>query len=130
MNDLPSHLTENERAAIWEFANTVSRFLEADLIHLWLFGSKAHGNFTDESDLDLLVVLREMSSKRRGVIQRIAARISLDHDTLINTHMKDKTDWDEIVKYEDTLWREVKRDGICLDELIGQFENLPDRSLI
>jgi predicted nucleotidyltransferase len=113
----PSHLLENERAVIWEFAHTLTRVLGDNLCEIWLFGSKARGNFTDDSDLNLLIVLRHLNPKLRGEIQRIAARISLDFDTLINTHIKDKADWDEIIQYEDTLWREVKRDGISLDDV-------------
>lgn len=122
MTNLPSHLQENERAAIWEFARSLNRFLDDDLCHLWLFGSKARGDFTADSDLDLLIVLRQMDPERRGIVQRMAARISLDFDTLINTHIKDKAHWDTIVQYQDTLWREVQRDGISLWR-----ERLPER---
>jgi predicted nucleotidyltransferase len=120
MNDLPSHLQENERAAIREFAHELDRLFDDDLCHLWLFGSKARGDFTAHSDLDLLIVLRQMNPERRGIIQRMAARNSLDFDTLINTHILDKTRWDTIVQYQDTLWREVQQDGVSLHELIAQ----------
>ena len=61
-----------------------------------------------------------MNPERRGIIQRMAARISLDFDTLINTHIKEKARWDVLVQYQDTLWREVQRDGISLHHLITQ----------
>ncbi len=118
MSILPSHLQENERSAIYMFSQRLSDFLGDELCHLWLFGSKARGDFTADSDLDLLIVLRHLHPERRGVIRRIAARISLDYDTLINTHLLDKARWDALAQYQDTLWREVQRDGILLDDLV------------
>lgn len=120
MNDLPSHLEENERAAILAFAQSVRDFLGADLCHVWLFGSKARGDFQDDSDLDLLIVLRHLDPERRGVIRRLGARASLEHDTLINTHIYEKERWDYLAQYQDTLWREIQRDGVPLHDLIAE----------
>ena len=120
MTALPSHLEESERAAILAFSESVHDFLGADLCHLWLFGSKARGDSHRHSDLDLLIVLRHLDPERRGVIRRLGARVSLDHDTLINTHIYEKERWDYLAHYQDTLWREIERDGISLHHLIAE----------
>lgn len=120
MSIMPLHVQERERAAIWAFSRRLSDFLGDDLCHLWLFGSKARGDFNDDSDLDLLIVLRGLDAERRGIIRRMAARISLDYDTLINTHLYEKARWDAIVAHQDTLWREVQQDGVPLHDLLTQ----------
>ena len=120
MSIMPPHLQENEQSAIYAFSQRLNEFLGDDLCHLWLFGSKARGDFTADSDLDLLIVLRHLNSGRRGIIRRMAARISLNYDTLINTHILDKARWDDLVEYQDTLWHEVQRDGISLQDLLTQ----------
>lgn len=116
MNAALLHLEEQEQSAVQAFASRLSDFLGEELCHLWLFGSKARGDFNADSDVDLLIVLHNLNPERRGIIRRMAARISLDFDTLLNTHILDKARWDKIVRYQDTLWREIQRDGISLLE--------------
>ncbi|MAT99430.1 MAG: hypothetical protein CL608_20000 [Anaerolineaceae bacterium] len=53
-------------------------------------------------------------------VRRIAARISLNFDTLINTHLVDKARWEHLEHHQDTLWREVQQDGISLYDLATQ----------
>lgn len=118
MNALPQHLQDHERLAIQAYARRLSEFLGKELCHLWLFGSKARGDFNADSDIDLLIVLHNLNPERRGVIRRMAARISLDYDMLLNTHILDKARWDEIVQHQDTLWREIQCDGISLLEAL------------
>ncbi|MCC6601574.1 MAG: nucleotidyltransferase domain-containing protein [Anaerolineae bacterium] len=121
MNFLPSHLHEYERQAILDFAAQLQDYLDGALCNLWLFGSKARGDFTADSDLDLLIVVKALNDKQRGIIRRMAARVSLNHNTLINTHILDKNRWEVIEQYQDTLWREVQRDGIPLQDFAGQL---------
>ena len=116
MNIISSYLEERERSAVQAFAGRLSEFLGEELCHLWLFGSKARGDFNADSDVDLLIVPHSLNPERRGIIRRMAARISLDYDTLLNTHILDKTRWDDLARHQDTLWREIQRDGISLLE--------------
>jgi len=120
MNILPLHLQDLERNAIASFLHRLRDFLGDDLCQLWLFGSKARGDFHNDSDLDLLVALRGLNPERRGIIRRLAARVSLEYDTLINTHLYEEARWEAIVTHRDTLWREVQRDGILLNDLMRQ----------
>jgi uncharacterized protein len=120
MTILPPHLLEREYSAIETFAHSLSDFLGGDLRHLWLFGSKARGDFNEDSDIDLLIVLEHLTPERRGAIRRLAAHISLDYDVLFNTHLYEKGRWDDVVAQRDTLWREVQRDGIPLHALVAQ----------
>ena len=116
MNASPLYLEEQERSAVQAFAARLNDFLGEELCHLWLFGSKARGDFNADSDVDVLIVLHNLNPERRGIIRRMAARISLEFDTLLNTHILDKAHWDNLVQHEDTLWREIQRDGISLLE--------------
>lgn len=120
MSIMPLHLQEHEIAAITSFSHRLDACLGDDLRHLWLFGSKARGDFHEDSDLDLLVVLHGLEPKRRGIIRRLAARASLEYDTLINTHLYEADRWEAMMAQRDTLWREVQRDGVPLRDLLPQ----------
>ena len=53
-----SHLTHNERAALDSLVGRLVQVYNRDLLRVVLFGSKARGDFDEESDLDLLIVVR------------------------------------------------------------------------
>jgi uncharacterized protein len=108
------HLLENEQSALQEYAKRLTEFLGEDIRHFWLFGSKARGDFDDDSDIDVLIVLRHLDPARRSVIRRMAARVSLDYDILINTHILEEAEWEKAVRFQGTIWREIERDGIPL----------------
>jgi predicted nucleotidyltransferase len=52
-----SHLTPNERAGLAAFIHRLHQDYGAHLLRVILFGSKARGDFDDQSDLDVLVVV-------------------------------------------------------------------------
>ena len=52
------HLTQSERAGLAAFIGRLRHCYGDDLLRVVLFGSKARGDFDDESDLDVLVVVR------------------------------------------------------------------------
>lgn len=114
MTNLPEHLQENEKEAIVQLANALSEKLEDNLTALYLFGSKARGDSHAGSDIDLLVIVRELNAGSRWLIRVTAADYSLEYDVLFNTHLYEQQRWDSIVARDDALWREVQRDGIRL----------------
>ena len=56
MSELPEHLSPNEEDAIAAFTNYLLEEMAGNLSHIYLFGSKARGNFQPDSDIDLLVI--------------------------------------------------------------------------
>ena len=103
-----------ERAAVDDCVLRLYAALHNDVVGVWLFGSKSRGDFRPDSDIDLLVVLRDLRPAKRWCIREIAAECSLTYDVLFNVHILDQAGWDEEVHYQGTLWRELQRDGVLL----------------
>lgn len=120
MIDLPAHLQPNEQEAIITLSVALSQMLHSNLVDLYLFGSKARGDFSAESDIDLLIILRQLNADSRWLVRSIAADCSLQYDVLFNTHLYEQERWQSIVAHQDTLWREVQRDGVSLREMLPQ----------
>ena len=114
MNDVLPTLHPYERAAVREYVARLRQSLGSQLLGVWLFGSKARGDFGPDSDIDLLIVIPELDWSLWDEIRVIAARISLEYDVLLNTHILDQSHWDAQVRYQGTLWRQVQRDGVTL----------------
>jgi predicted nucleotidyltransferase len=103
-----SHLTASERAGLAAFVNRLRGVL---------FGSKARGDFDDESDLDVLVVASMTDDdywKNRQQISAIAGVIDLEYDIVLSTLVMDETEYAERRHANLLLNRSVQQDGIEL----------------
>lgn len=117
MNDTSAlPLQGNEQAALAEFTARLLRQPEVRVISIQLFGSKARGDFGSDSDLDLLIILENADWVARDRVHLLAARVSLEYDVLINTHLLSHSRWISLSRQRATLWRHVQYDGIPLVE--------------
>src|SRR5205809_136992 len=76
-------LTTAEQHALERFKTVLKSLLGDNLMSIRLFGSRARGEGTDESDLDVLIVLRE---KDRAICRRIVAE-ALEVDLAYNINL-------------------------------------------
>ncbi|MFQ6014237.1 MAG: nucleotidyltransferase domain-containing protein [Anaerolineae bacterium] len=114
MNSKPDHLQRHEWSALEAYvAGLLSRHRQK-VAEVWLFGSKARGDFTSDSDLDVLIVLIEQDSQLRDEVRLIAARVSLEYDVLINTHVINCERWAALHRERAPYWQNVQRDGVLL----------------
>lgn len=116
MNQTGELLQAHEKAGIESLVSRLSAALGTNLVGVWLFGSKARGDFDEESDIDLLVIVAFLTPPIRWRIRELAADCSLEYDLLINTHILDSERWAKHAFHASTLWREVMRDGVILHE--------------
>ena len=65
MPHLTVKLTTTEQKALQEFKDKVTKKFGSNLVSLKLFGSKARGDFHEESDLDVLVIIKNLSRKTK-----------------------------------------------------------------
>lgn len=79
-----------------------------------LFGSRARGDFHDESDWDVLILVdkeeTDFNFKRR--IRETIYELELKQGTVISTIIKNKKFWQDISVTP--LYKEVEKDGIVL----------------
>ena len=79
-----SALSKNEQNAVTEFKTHIINNIGSSLIEIKLFGSKATGQSTTYSDLDLLVILSEVTTDLKDFIYDVAVDINLKYDVVIS----------------------------------------------
>jgi uncharacterized protein len=107
-------LTAAEQQALKHFKTVLESLLAGNLICLRLFGSRARGEGTDESDLDVLVVLRR---KDRVVCRRIveeALETDLVYDTNLAPTIFSAEEYQQNKKYQTPFYRNVERESLPL----------------
>lgn len=107
-------LKKKDRLAIEEFRDRVQEFLGGRVLAIKLFGSKARGEDISESDIDILVVVTEITPGLKDQVVDIAFDVNLCHDVYISPRVV------PLHVFQDPLWRatpfiqNVEKEGILI----------------
>ena len=105
-------LEPNERAAI-EAAAVVLRD-KLPITQIILFGSKARGDDSDESDIDLLLLTnRRLSWDEEKQVVHLLYPLQLEYDVLFGTIEVPEDEWYHGIYQALPLRTEVERDGVA-----------------
>jgi predicted nucleotidyltransferase len=107
-------LDRNESHAIQILIERLTQAFPDQILATTLFGSKARGDASAESDIDILVIIQSEDWQLVRQIRQIGARVSLEQDVLFNMHVVDHAHWAEMEHAQSTYWRNVQRDGVAL----------------
>jgi uncharacterized protein len=111
---LPSHVAERDQAALAEFALRVKAALGSRLVELRLFGSKARGDATADSDLDVAVVTDGENRRSDAEVVDIAYDVDLAYDVYISPRMLPQSVLHDPVWSLTGFVRAIEREGIRL----------------
>ena len=99
---------------IKNFIKDSKQILKENLVSGYLFGSYARNQQTPESDIDILLIVKEFNSRIRNEMSSLSADYSLEKDVIISPIIKDLEVWEKNRKYETHFYQEIIRDGIKL----------------
>ena len=103
-------LSGNERAAIGKLKRALEeRFT---LIDFRVFGSKARGEATPESDVDVMIEIEDYNPAAESEIDDIVFKINLEHDCLISTVIFGRRELEEGPLGESPLYHVIEREGV------------------
>lgn len=116
LRNLESHLalTTNEREAVSEFVKILRQRHGSMIKEIILFGSKVRGNDKQDSDIDILIVLKNLSWEIKKSISELAACENLKHNVLISTVRYDADIWENPVIRLSPFGRTVREEGVRL----------------
>jgi len=114
MDPLPTWLTENERAALNAFVAALHKQYEGQILSVRLFGSKARGDFSTDSDVDVLVLATHDDWKFRQAISFLAADISLAYDLVLAPKVVSLARWEFLKQEGFAIARNVRQDSVIL----------------
>ena len=105
-------LTENERAALSKLKKTLSE--RSDLVDFRVFGSKARGEASPESDVDVMIELEDYNPSTESEIDDIIFKINLEHDCFISAVIFGRRELEEGPLGESPLYRVIAQEGIAV----------------
>ncbi len=111
---LPTNINNKDRSAVNEFLIEVQRHFNQNIISVKIYGSKVIGNDSVESDIDILLILKKITDRRRTtrLLSEIESKINIEYGVLISS------DPIEEKYYKDNsnlpFIKEVNKHGIAL----------------
>ena len=112
MQNYEKYMTESEMQGVKGFAEKVKRLLGPSLLEFSVFGSKVRGDFDQESDIDILVIMESEDWHVREEVVNIAADINMEYGCNISPVIYSRREH-EMNRYFGTLFiKEIEREGI------------------
>lgn len=79
-----------------------------------IFGSKARGTGTADSDLDLLVIIREGDWRLKDAVAQPGDRLAVGTDVVPSIIVLTREEWEGHRTREAPFWLTVARDGVAV----------------
>jgi len=114
MKNSKSALSKNEQNAVTEFKANLVNKIGSSLIEIKLFGSKATDSSTTYSDLDLLVILSEVTTDLKELIYDVAVDINLKYDVVISPVIYSKHLYQSDYLKDTYFYKATVQDGISI----------------
>ncbi len=108
------NLSEIEQKAISEFLARLRSTYGNQLQQAMLFGSKARGEATADSDIDVAVIVADETWQVRDEICKFSADISLQYDVLLDARVIGAARWQYMREIQAGLYQNISSDAIPL----------------
>jgi len=108
------YLTSREKAALSEFVARLREKYADQVVLVTLFGSKVRGDFDEESDLDVLVVVKDGDWRLRDEVALTAFEPMLEYDVVITSLVIDLEHYQWLRQYRAPLYRNIRAEGLDL----------------
>ena len=108
-----NNLTEKEKQAVKELIDELKKLYGDNLSRVILYGSKARGDATEDSDIDIMIVLKDVKDKSKELekVIKLTTEIDFRYETLISVTLQSE---EEYLKKRTPLLLNVRKEGIVL----------------
>jgi predicted nucleotidyltransferase len=102
------------KKALLEFKKRLTETLGEEILVMKLFGSAARGDFKKESDIDVLIVLKSLSKKRKDFIINLTTKILLKYGVDISPRIYSKKEYLKENRLPSVFMQILRREAIPL----------------
>lgn len=95
---------------VTEFTSMLKKKLGNQLIQTTLFGSRARGDNSVNSDYDFLIIVKQKKIKQKEIIYDLCISILDKHNSLVSFLLYDKHEWERKRKFP--LGLNILKEGI------------------
>lgn len=100
-----------QRALLKELKEILDGFLGESLIKFVLFGSRARGDYDNKSDIDVAIIVRDLTRNLKNQILKNVAEIELKHLVPISTLLLSEDEFENLKRLERRIALDIEREG-------------------
>lgn len=104
------NLKQNEKDAVAELKNELQK--RFNILNFCIFGSKARGDASPESDIDIMIEVETYTTDIESEIDDLVYEINLTYDCLISTTIFGKKELEEGPLGESPLYKVIETEGV------------------
>jgi len=108
------HLAAREAVALGEYVRRLRQEHSGQVVRVVLFGSRARGEANEESDADLLVVVRSDERQTHRPIERLGTEISLEYGLVLSELIVGPERYEKLRRFRPPLYKHIEAEGIDL----------------
>lgn len=103
-----------EQPILQEFKRRVEQRFPGELVRVVLFGSKARGDASAESDIDVLTVVRSQDWKLGDEIRDIGYELEIAHGVVLSIQVMGQRQYQELKARGSTFLEQVEQEGLAV----------------
>ncbi len=108
------YLNRREKQALDEYLERLRSEFKDEVQHVILYGSKVRGDFDEESDIDLFVVLKELDIDKEDAITRLSIDVDLKYDVLLSDFLVVRERYLRMAQINEPLYQSLQAEGVEL----------------
>lgn len=103
-----------EEKELKELKEILQGLLGDRMLRITLFGSRARGDYSNDSDIDVAIIVRGLTRKLKNKILDRVAEIELKYLTPLSTFVLSEDEFNHLRKKERRIALDIEREGIPL----------------
>jgi predicted nucleotidyltransferase len=109
-----NYLTKTEKRAVEQFAKLVRAALGENLIDIEIFGSKVRGDITKDSDIDILIVVKNRTIDVMDKIAQFTSELNLEFNHFLSPVIFSEYEYKVNKDMASPFTLSIEREGVVL----------------
>lgn len=105
-------LLPDEQKWLEEYRKTLDEKFPGLVEEMIIFGSKARGTATEDSDLDILLIIREGDWKEKDAVAEPGYDLAIGTHAVPSFSIYTREEWEDHREGQAPLWQTITRDGV------------------
>ncbi len=107
-------LSSDQKAVLSRLKIELDDLLHQDLRRVVLFGSRARGDAEADSDLDVAIIVNDLTRKRKRQILDVVTDLELRYLAPVSTFILSSEDFERLRSRERRIARDIEQEGIAI----------------
>lgn len=108
-------MTDDTRSeTLKELKESLGTFLGDRLLRMVLFGSRARGDYSDESDIDVAIIIRDLTPELKHQVLDRVADIELKHLMPVSALLLSEDAFNHLKRRERRIALDIEKEGVPL----------------